>query len=116
VREVRTRTPAEYMRRVGQGEQIVERREIERGELPFEFMMNALRLTDGIPVATFTARTGLPVSAVQAQLAVAEAKGLIERDHQRIRPTALGQRFLNDLLQLFLPEPASACTDREAPQ
>ncbi|MCG6874616.1 MAG: radical SAM family heme chaperone HemW [Betaproteobacteria bacterium] len=113
VREVRTRTPVEYMRRVGQGEQIVERREIERGELPFEFMMNALRLTDGIPVATFTGRTGLPVSAVQAQLAVAEAKGLIERDHQLIRPTALGQRFLNDLLQLFLPGPASARTDGE---
>ena len=102
VREVRARTPAEYMRRVAEGTQTVERREIGRSELPFEFMMNALRLAAGFDIALFTERTGLPISAGEAPLAQAEAKGLVERDHVRIRPTERGRRFLNDLLELFL--------------
>jgi oxygen-independent coproporphyrinogen-3 oxidase len=104
VRERRARTPAEYMRRVGEGSQVVDRRVVTRAELPFEFMMNALRLTDGFEVATFADRTGLPIAIAGKALGVAEAKGLIERDHARVRPTALGRRFLNELLQLFLPE------------
>jgi putative oxygen-independent coproporphyrinogen III oxidase len=103
-REVRARTPAEYMRRVAERAQVVERRELARRDLPFEFMMNALRLSEGVPVATFTERTGLPITAMQKPLAAAEAKGLIERDHVRIRASPLGQRFLNDLLELFLPD------------
>jgi oxygen-independent coproporphyrinogen-3 oxidase len=102
VREVRARTPAEYMRRVAEGTQTVERREVGRSELPFEFMMNALRLAAGFDIALFTERTGLPISAGEAPLAQAEAKGLVERDHVRIRPTERGRRFLNDLLELFL--------------
>jgi putative oxygen-independent coproporphyrinogen III oxidase len=105
-REVRARTPAEYMRRVAHGTQIVERREVAPPDLPFEFMMNALRLTQGVPLAMFRERTGLPLDAVLRPLAVAEAKGLVERDALHVRPTALGQRFLNDLLQLFLPDEA----------
>jgi oxygen-independent coproporphyrinogen-3 oxidase len=104
VREVRARTPAEYMRRVATGTQIVERRELERRDLPFEFMMNALRLAEGFPVAMFAERTGLPIVAAERALAQAQARGLLERDHERIRPTALGRRYLNDLLGLFLPE------------
>jgi oxygen-independent coproporphyrinogen-3 oxidase len=92
------------MRRVGTGTHVVERRELERSDLPFEFMMNALRLADGFPVPTFTERTGLPIVAAERALAQAEARGLLERDHERIRPTALGRRYLNDLLELFLPE------------
>jgi len=116
VREVRARTPGEYMQRVRDGAQIVERRELADADLPFEFMMNALRLTDGVAVETFTDRTGLPIAAVQAQLDLAHAQGLTERDPARIRPTPLGQRFLNDLLQLFLPEPADSRTDGKAPR
>jgi oxygen-independent coproporphyrinogen-3 oxidase len=104
VRETRTRSPAEYQRRVGEGTQVAERREVEVRELPFEFMMNALRLADGFEVAEFAERTGLPISAAEAGLAAAEARGLIVRDHLRVRPSDLGRRFLNDLLQLFLPE------------
>jgi oxygen-independent coproporphyrinogen-3 oxidase len=103
VRQVRARTPAEYMRRVAAGTQVVEQRELERRELPFEFMMNTLRLAEGFPVAMFAERTGLQVVAAGRALAAAEAKGLVERDHERIRPTVLGRRFLNDLLALFLP-------------
>ncbi len=104
VRETRARTPAEYMRRVAAATQVVERRELTRADLPFEFMMNALRLAEGFPVALFAERTGLQITAAQRGLAAAEAKGLIERDLERIRPTELGRRFLNDLLLLFLPE------------
>ncbi|HSD40485.1 MAG TPA: radical SAM family heme chaperone HemW [Burkholderiales bacterium] len=104
VREVRARTPVEYMRRVAAGTQIVERRDLGRSDLPFEFMMNALRLAEGFPVAMFSERTGLPIVAAEREFAAAESKGLIERDHARIRTTALGRRFLNDLLQVFLPE------------
>jgi oxygen-independent coproporphyrinogen-3 oxidase len=109
VREVRARTPAEYLRRVAEGTQVVERRDVTRDELPFEFMMNALRLADGFDVALFAERTGLPISSAGTPLAQAEAKGLIERDAFRIRPTERGRHFLNDLLELFLePENGEA--------
>jgi putative oxygen-independent coproporphyrinogen III oxidase len=104
VREVRARTPTEYMRRVASGSHMVERRELGREDLPFEFMMNALRLAEGVPVALFAERTGLPIVIADRALAQAEARGLLERDHERIRPTVLGRRYLNDLLGLFLPE------------
>jgi oxygen-independent coproporphyrinogen-3 oxidase len=104
VREARFKQPREYLARVTAGDAVQERHAVERRELGFEFMMNALRLADGFDVALFAERTGLPIIAVEQPLAAAEAKGLIERDHVRIRPTALGRRFLNDLLQLFLPE------------
>ena len=104
VREMRFKQPREYLARAAAGEQVQERHAVERRELGFEFMMNALRLAEGFDVALFAERTGLQIAAVDRPLAAAEAKGLIERDHVRIRPTALGRRFLNDLLQLFLPE------------
>jgi oxygen-independent coproporphyrinogen-3 oxidase len=71
-------------------------------ELPFEFMLNALRLIDGFPITLFQERTGLPISTVQAQLDEAEGKGLIERDWQRLRPSERGRLFLNELLGLFV--------------
>jgi oxygen-independent coproporphyrinogen-3 oxidase len=92
------------VRRVADGTQVAERREVDARELPFEFMMNALRLAEGFEIGAFADRTGLPITVAGKALAAAEAKGLISRDHLRIRPTDLGRRFLNDLLQLFLPE------------
>jgi oxygen-independent coproporphyrinogen-3 oxidase len=79
-----------------------ESREIPARELPFEFMLNALRLTEGFPLALFTERTGLPLSILSSPLKEAEEKLLLERDWQRIRPTERGRRFLNDLLETFL--------------
>jgi putative oxygen-independent coproporphyrinogen III oxidase len=104
VREARFKQPREYLARAAAGDAVQERHPVERRDLGFEFMLNALRLAEGFDVALFTERTGLQMAAVDRQLAAAEKKGLIERDHVRIRPTALGRRFLNDLLQLFLPE------------
>ena len=67
-------------------------------------MLNALRLKEGFEIARFFERTGLPLSTIEAPLAEAERRGLIDRDLRHLQPTALGFDFLNDLQQLFLPE------------
>jgi len=98
-RHERTKQPREYLLASGQ----VAERVIEARELPFEFMLNALRLVEGFPPELFAARCGLPLALLQPGLNQAEAKGLIEREIGRIRPTERGRRFLNDLVGLFLP-------------
>jgi oxygen-independent coproporphyrinogen-3 oxidase len=98
-RHERIKQPRDYLAASGD----VPQREIEPAELPFEFMLNALRLIDGYPAELFAARCGLPLSAVESGLSAAEEKGLIERDARTIRPTGRGRRFLNDLVGLFLP-------------
>ncbi len=103
VRQVRYKQPQQYLDRVARGEPLLEEREVARGEIGFEFMLNALRLTDGVPVAFFAERTGFPLTIVRKELEEAEQRGLVARDHERIRPTTLGRRFLNDLQALFLP-------------
>ena len=102
-RHARARQPREYMAMAREGKSIVEQRTLTRAELPFEFMLNALRLVEGLPDELLRERTGLDVGAVEAALARGEALGLLERDWRLIRPSAKGQRFLNDLLELFLP-------------
>jgi oxygen-independent coproporphyrinogen-3 oxidase len=97
-RHERAKQPRAYM----EGDPIKEA-VIDPAQLPFEFMLNALRLVDGFPSTLFQERTGLPVTAIQKALEKAERDGLLERDLQRIRPSAKGRRFLNDLLERFLP-------------
>lgn len=104
VRQARYKQPAAYMQHAAAGNAVAEEAEITRDELGFEFMLNASRLTEGFDVRLFNERTGLGLNGIEQGLNLAESKGLIERDHKRIRPTALGQRFLNDLQQIFLPE------------
>lgn len=104
VRQARYKQPAAYMQHAAAGNAIAEEAEITRDELGFEFMLNASRLTEGFDVRLFSERTGLGLNGIEQGLNLAERKGLIERDHKRIRPTALGQRFLNDLQQIFLPD------------
>jgi oxygen-independent coproporphyrinogen-3 oxidase len=70
----------------------------------FEFMMNALRLSEGFDPRLFEARTGLPLAAVEVGLRRAEALGLLRREPHGILPSLHGRRFLNELLQLFLDE------------
>ena len=74
-------------------------------DLPFEFMLNALRLVEGFPVHRFIERTGLPITTIEPALQEAERRGLITRDYEKIAPTELGQRFLNDLQAMFLKDP-----------
>jgi putative oxygen-independent coproporphyrinogen III oxidase len=82
---------------------IGERKAVPAGDLPFEFMLNALRLNEGFVVADFESRTGLGVSAVEPRLRAALERGLLEFAPPRWRPSALGRRFLNDLQAGFLP-------------
>ncbi|MBU3737720.1 MAG: oxygen-independent coproporphyrinogen III oxidase-like protein [Rhodoferax sp.] len=103
VRQVRLRDPARYMAQALQGSAVAQEHEVARADLPFEFMLNALRLSEGVPQAWFTERTGLPLSAVQGAIQEAQRRGLLEPDPARIAPSALGFDFLNDLQAMFLP-------------
>ncbi|HQC85295.1 MAG TPA: radical SAM family heme chaperone HemW, partial [Rhodoferax sp.] len=102
VRQVRLRDPQRYLERALQGNAVAQDEEVSRADLPFEFMLNALRLRHGFGLREFTERTGLPVTAIQRALEEAETKGLIERDFARVRPTQRGFDFLSDLQALFL--------------
>ena len=103
IRQVRWREPRAYMDQALAGQAMSNDDEVPRAQLPFEYMLNALRLREGFALADFSARTGLPISAIAQPLAQAEAKGLIERDFARVWPSARGFDFLSDLQQLFLP-------------
>jgi oxygen-independent coproporphyrinogen-3 oxidase len=103
IRQVRWREPNTYMERALAGQAMSNDDEVSRAQLPLEFMLNALRLRSGFELADFTARTGLPITAIAKPLAEAEAKGLLERDFTRAWPSARGFDFLTDLQALFLP-------------
>ena len=114
VRQVRVKHPERYMESAEGGGPIQEQHEVRPEEIPFEFMMNALRLNAGFAAALFEARAGLPLTAILRELEDAERRGLIERDPARIAPTPLGRRFLNDLLQVFLsPGEARSAPSRD---
>ncbi|HEV2612822.1 MAG TPA: radical SAM family heme chaperone HemW [Noviherbaspirillum sp.] len=102
IRQMRYKQPKAYLENMAKGSPVQEEFEIERSELGFEFMLNALRLNDGFEVNLFAERTGMTINAIGQALDEAEQKGLLYRDHRMIRPTELGRRFLNDLQQLFL--------------
>ena len=104
LRQERFSRPESYLERAAERRFVSREHTVAIGELPFEFMLNALRLTEGVPAALFAERTGLPVSAISKVLGAAETRGLLEADPTRIRPTPLGLRFLNDLQALFLPK------------
>jgi oxygen-independent coproporphyrinogen-3 oxidase len=102
VRQVRYREPRLYMDNALAGQAVAQDDEVARADLPFEYMLNALRLKEGFALQDFADRTGLPLSAIQQGLNEAEQKGLIERDFARVRPTERGFDFLSDLQALFL--------------
>ncbi len=105
VRQVRWREPAAYMAQALQGPAVSNASEVPRRDLPFEFMMNALRLREGFALGSFMQRTGLPLSAVQPALAAARDQGLLlwDESSDHVAPTARGFDFLSNLQGLFLP-------------
>jgi oxygen-independent coproporphyrinogen-3 oxidase len=113
VRQTRFRQPKQYMASALAGGAVQKEQEVGAGDIGFEFMMNALRLTEGFATRLFEERTGTPLAPVLTLLDEAERRGLIVRDHQRIAPTPLGRRFLNDLLQIFLPQREAAGETRK---
>ena len=104
VRQVRLREPKLYMEKALAGNAVAQETEVSRADLPFEFMLNALRLRDGFKLQDFTDKTGLPFTAIQKAMDEAERKGLIARDFVHARPTERGFDFLNDLQSLFLAD------------
>jgi len=103
-RNWKQRHPQQYLQTAGGAEMIAGRRELARDDLALEFMMNALRLTQGFDSRLFQDHTGLPLSVLARSLERAVAMGLIEWQPQRILPTERGRNYLNELLQLFMPE------------
>ena len=102
-RQVRFREPRLYMEKARSGHCIAQDVEVSRADLPFEFMLNALRLKDGFALNQFYERTGLSITSIQKGLEEGELKGLLERDFSRVWASARGYDFLNDLQALFLP-------------
>jgi len=103
VRQVRFREPGRYMEQALAGHCLAQDEEVSRADLPFEFMLNALRLKDGFALQLFSERTGLAITAIQEALEQAQAQGLIVRDLARVTPSVRGFDFLSDLQSLFLP-------------
>ncbi len=96
----KTRLPKDYLdpaKAFQAGERL-----LAADELPFEFLMNVLRLTEGVPAELFSQRTGLPLQQLERSRREAERQGLLQADQTRLVATAKGQLFLNDLLQQFL--------------
>ena len=104
VRTARVRHPAAYVAAPTSDARVAERRAVDRTELPFEYALNALRLAEGFATAAFVERTGLDATTLAGPTRRAESRGLLEARNDGWRPTALGQRFLNDLQALFLPD------------
>jgi oxygen-independent coproporphyrinogen-3 oxidase len=104
IRQARYKQPQAYLDAMAQGAPLQEEHEVAPADLAFEFMMNALRLNGGFDSALFEERTSLPLLTIRRELEEAEKRGLLLRNGQRIAPTELGQRFLNDLLEIFLRE------------
>jgi coproporphyrinogen III oxidase-like Fe-S oxidoreductase len=103
----KVKQPRDFLAKVGTPSVLGGEQHLGKEDVAFEFMLNALRLTEGFPAALFTERAGLPLTTLAPALAQASARGLIEHGGETIRTTPLGRRFLNDLIAVFLPEPAS---------
>jgi oxygen-independent coproporphyrinogen-3 oxidase len=103
IRTIKERHPENYMRKIlEENSATIEERVISAKELPFEFMLNALRLTKGIPSEYFAERTGLGMSSISSKLKIAVDKGLLESNPAILAPTPLGLQYLNDLQEIFL--------------
>jgi coproporphyrinogen III oxidase-like Fe-S oxidoreductase len=104
VRNVRHHLPERYIGLAGDKSVLTETKFLTEADIILEFMMNALRLTAGFNTSLFEERTGLPKDRIRQAIDSAEMKGWLELDDLRIKPTTLGQNYLNDLLQCFMPD------------
>ncbi|HVF65094.1 MAG TPA: radical SAM family heme chaperone HemW [Casimicrobiaceae bacterium] len=110
VRQVRFKQPRQYLEKATAGEPMMDERELTRDDVGFEFMLNALRLTDGVSSSSFAERTGFPLAVVSQALHEGVKRGLIDEDPSRIAATGQGRRFLNRTLALFLPDARTVAT------
>jgi len=103
-RRSKQKQPQAYMDNAGKPSVILSEEKISRQDIGFEFMLNALRLTDGFPTALFYQHAGIPISHIDSALNLAEQEGFLTRTVHRIQTTEKGQRYLNSLIELFLPQ------------
>jgi oxygen-independent coproporphyrinogen-3 oxidase len=102
-RQTNERHPDSYMEKIfNQGHALIEERLLDKDDLPFEYMLNILRLTDGVPSHQFKERTGQEIAAINSMMEQALKKGLLDQDPRFIKPSSLGLQYLNDLQMLFL--------------
>ena len=102
-RQTNERHPESYMQKIFDGgHALIEERLLTKDDLPFEYMLNTLRLVDGAPTPQFQERTGLDLAQINGMLEKALAKGLLDDDPKTIKPSPLGLQYLNDLQMLFL--------------
>ena len=101
-RYVRHKIPARYIELVDLKNSITEKKVLETKEVPLEFMMNALRLTDGVTENLFFERTGLSIKTIEKELMIAKNRNLLDYHNKRIKPSFRGHRYLNDLLHVFM--------------
>ena len=103
-RRSKQKQPQAYIDKAGTDAAILSEENITKADIGFEFMLNALRLTDGFPTPLFYQHAGIPISHIDKALQQAEQQGLLTRDIHQICPTEKGQRYLNTLIELFLPQ------------
>ena len=101
------KNPKNYMQHVKTNKHILDKHALSNNDITFEFMLNALRLSNGFTLKTYTESTGLPVSYVQTTIDLAKEKKWISESNNVIKPTPLGMQYLNDVMSLFLPESVS---------
>jgi oxygen-independent coproporphyrinogen-3 oxidase len=102
LRQMRHKHPKTYLENIRKGNAVQEENQVETSSLPFEFLMNALRLADGFAPSLFELRTSQPLTAILPKLLAAQREGLLSISQEKIAPTAKGRRFLNVLLERFL--------------
>ncbi|KXW56011.1 radical SAM family heme chaperone HemW [Ferrovum sp. PN-J185] len=102
MRTAKIKHPNNYLNLIGKQEDIEERHVVDFNSIPFEFMMNALRLNAGFSLSLFEERTGLSIESIQSTLSLAEKKRFVTISENYLSPTELGRHFLNDLISLFL--------------
>jgi len=103
-RTAKVKLPRSYLERAARSDSFGSTEPVATAQLPFEFMLNALRLNEGIAITEFEQRTGMTRDALAAPLARARERGWIEAGELRLQPTDSGRRFLNDLIELFIAE------------
>jgi oxygen-independent coproporphyrinogen-3 oxidase len=102
-RQTNERHPDSYMQKIfAQGHALIEERLLSKDDLPFEYMLNTLRLIDGVPTHEFKERTGLEISSINGPIQQALKKGLLDEDPSSLKASELGIQYLNDLQMLFL--------------
>ncbi|MGH8105272.1 MAG: radical SAM family heme chaperone HemW, partial [Arenimonas sp.] len=104
LRRWKVKNPRDYLQHANTEKRIGGDELITPENRPFDYMLNALRLSEGFSMKDFEVRTGLDRSAIDKKLSHAKLMGWLSEKHGHVVPTELGQRFSNDVMGLFLAD------------